>query len=361
MGSAGRRRPPPPSCRVNIVPQPAAGRCAAALHLQRLHQDPAGGAGKAGDGGLRARWAGVQSRPLGTENLPLAGSVCRPAGWHAVVMPCGSLLASNAALQWPVRKEARQLDVCLVMVLCRARGPSKISLMWAPPPACPASRCSRPSPTPKSRVRVLRCSCSWAWRGCEGAWGDQPGGWTVRACAATVHARRPGCRACCTHQASSLPPAQPSPFTGIDLSPYMIAVGRHLQRQRQAERAAAGQPPERLQFLHGAAFWLGMRRGGRWRCCDICTNCLCRHAWQSCWALLPSSATQSAAAAMRCAGAAEDTRLPDGCMDLVSIMLVRLRKAAWLAGATAVWVCSLAGRRSWHLWVAHPAAGAVCR
>ncbi|KAI7839394.1 hypothetical protein COHA_006795 [Chlorella ohadii] len=59
--------------------------------------------------------------------------------------------------------------------------------------------------------------------------------------------------------------------TGIDLSPHMIAVGRYLQRQRNAERAAAGQQPEQLRFVHGAG---------------------------------------------------EDTRLPDGCMDLVSIMLV---------------------------------------
>ncbi|PRW56921.1 methyltransferase type 11 [Chlorella sorokiniana] len=62
-----------------------------------------------------------------------------------------------------------------------------------------------------------------------------------------------------------------SQVTGIDLSPHMIAVGRYLQRQRNADQAAAGQQPEQLRFVHGAG---------------------------------------------------EDTRLPDGCMDLVSIMLV---------------------------------------
>ena len=60
-------------------------------------------------------------------------------------------------------------------------------------------------------------------------------------------------------------------ITGIDLSPHMLAVGSHLQRQWQAARAAAGQPPEALRFVHGAG---------------------------------------------------EDTRLPDASMDLVSVMLV---------------------------------------
>lgn len=40
---------------------------------------------------------------------------------------------------------------------------------------------------------------------------------------------------------------------GIDLSPHMIAVGRYLQSQRNAERAAAGQQPEQLRFVHGEA------------------------------------------------------------------------------------------------------------
>lgn len=31
----------------------------------------------------------------------------------------------------------------------------------------------------------------------------------------------------------------------------MIAVGRYLQRQRNAERAATGQQPEQLRFVHG--------------------------------------------------------------------------------------------------------------
>ncbi|PSC69467.1 methyltransferase type 11 [Micractinium conductrix] len=60
--------------------------------------------------------------------------------------------------------------------------------------------------------------------------------------------------------------------TGVDLSPYMLAIGSHLQRQRAQQRAAAGDAsPERLRFLHAAA---------------------------------------------------EDTRLPDQSFDLVSIMLV---------------------------------------
>jgi hypothetical protein len=32
----------------------------------------------------------------------------------------------------------------------------------------------------------------------------------------------------------------------------MLAVGSYMQRQRQQERAAAGLPPERLRFAHGA-------------------------------------------------------------------------------------------------------------
>ncbi len=60
---------------------------------------------------------------------------------------------------------------------------------------------------------------------------------------------------------------------GIDLSPYFLAVGAHMQRQRQQQRAAAGLPPERLRFLHAAG---------------------------------------------------EDTGLPDESFDLVSVMLVGL-------------------------------------
>ncbi|KAL4856131.1 Demethylmenaquinone methyltransferase [Chlorella vulgaris] len=59
--------------------------------------------------------------------------------------------------------------------------------------------------------------------------------------------------------------------TGVDLSPHMLAVGSYLQRQRQQQRAAAGQPPEQLRFVHAAG---------------------------------------------------EDTRLPDESVDLVSVMLV---------------------------------------
>lgn len=49
--------------------------------------------------------------------------------------------------------------------------------------------------------------------------------------------------------------------TGIDLSPHMLAVGGYMQRQRQAQRAAAGQQPERLRFVHGAGEDTGMPAG----------------------------------------------------------------------------------------------------
>ncbi len=56
----------------------------------------------------------------------------------------------------------------------------------------------------------------------------------------------------------------------------MIAVGRYLQRQRNAERAAAGQQPEQLRFVHGEGrAWVGFAWHGP--ACNRCNPQLC--AW----------------------------------------------------------------------------------
>ena len=104
--------------------------------------------------------------------------------------------------------------------------------------------------------------------------------------------------------------ARPLP-AGIDLSPYMLAVGGHLQRQRNAARAAAGQPPEALRFVHGAgedtrlpaeSFDLVSVMLVRWACCAAlwCWAVLSRSTWcRSCWcALVWCDALRSAA--LRC-------------------------------------------------------------
>lgn len=80
------------------------------------------------------------------------------------------------------------------------------------------------------------------------------------------------------------PVVPPNQTAGLDLSPHMLAVGSYMQRQRQAQRAAAGQPPEQLTLLHG----LG-----------------------------------------------EDTKLPAESFDLVSVMLVRACLPAASAPAAA--------------------------
>lgn len=143
-------------------------------------------------------------------------------------------------------------------------------------------------------------------------------------------------------------PASPNcglPTAGIDLSPNMVAVGRYLQRQRNAERAAAGQQPEQLRFVHGeggsrATWWghrwawgqpaegFGAARGGG----QLQVGCNLAWSLHSCpdlpvCALLLLLVGQHELTLLHhanAAGAGEDTRLPDGCMDLVSIMLVRM-------------------------------------
>ena len=84
--------------------------------------------------------------------------------------------------------------------------------------------------------------------------------------------------------------AEPAPLdAGIDLSPHMLAVGSYLQRQRNEQRAASGQPPERLHFVHGAG---------------------------------------------------EDTRLPSESFDLVSVMLVRCSNWIGVTVACSWHVCA---------------------
>ncbi|KAG2492625.1 hypothetical protein HYH03_009041 [Edaphochlamys debaryana] len=57
--------------------------------------------------------------------------------------------------------------------------------------------------------------------------------------------------------------------TGVDLSPYFLAVGRYEQERREA----AGGRPEALRWVHGAAESTGLAAGGA----DLVSMCLVAH------------------------------------------------------------------------------------
>ncbi|CAM9486979.1 unnamed protein product [Heterosigma akashiwo] len=73
-------------------------------------------------------------------------------------------------------------------------------------------------------------------------------------------------------------------ITGVDLSPHMVAVARHRQQTRAAERAEAG----RMHFLHGAAEATGLPDKSQ----DLVSLCLVNHE-------LPAAATREILAEAR--------------------------------------------------------------
>ena len=108
--------------------------------------------------------------------------------------------------------------------------------------------------------------------------------------------------------------------TGVDLSPYMLAVGAHLQHKREV-RGGAGRAFRLLPACCPCALLLSRRPAwGWWHSHDTLRLTAGRLHLLAPPPVQKESGCKEGLTFKH--AAAEDTGLPDGCMDLVSICLV---------------------------------------